>query len=320
MNRNMTEKIEKHILRALGLLLLTAAVLKGHELLTTPMANADIWTNRYFMIFQVELELSLGIWLLSGLFKRAAWLAALGCFILFCGVTLYKALAGFGSCGCFGNVHVNPWITLFAIDLPVVVLLVVFRPTLKKQCLFYLPHWLEPMPNMVTLALVFVLGFCAVAVSSPLLVLNEPKAVTSAYEVLEPETWIGKQLPILQHIDIAEQLKTGNWLVVLYHHDCPACAEAIPKLERIAVDLKENEDFLYFTLIEVPPYGNENNAPVSPNTHLKLGKLDTSKEWFVTTPAIVLLKNEIVISIWEDEILNIDIGKFHIRKLNHDLG
>ena len=85
------------VLKVLGLLLLTAAVLKGHELLTVPMANNDVWTWRPFLIFQVEFELALGIWLLSGLFKRLAWLAALLCFALFCGVSLYKALTGAAS-------------------------------------------------------------------------------------------------------------------------------------------------------------------------------------------------------------------------------
>lgn len=60
------------VLKVLGLLLLVAAVMKGCELLTVPVANADIWSNRYFLIFTVEFELALGIWLLSGLFKRAA--------------------------------------------------------------------------------------------------------------------------------------------------------------------------------------------------------------------------------------------------------
>jgi hypothetical protein len=53
----MREKGFKVVLKGLGLLLLTAAVLKGQELLTTPVANTDIWSNRYFMIFQVEFEL-----------------------------------------------------------------------------------------------------------------------------------------------------------------------------------------------------------------------------------------------------------------------
>ncbi|RKY10570.1 MAG: hypothetical protein DRP56_00630 [Planctomycetota bacterium] len=288
------------VLKVLGLLLLTAAVLKGYELLTTPMANADIWSNRYFMIFQVEFELILGIWLLSGLFKRAAWLAALGCFVLFFGVTLYKGLTGAASCGCFGSVHINPWITLFAIDFPAVVLLAIFRPKLEKHRILNISHWLEPMPNLSVLGVVFVLGFSAVAVSSPLLILNEPKTVTSTYEVLEPETWIGKELPILEHIDIGDQLKTGNWLVMLYHHDCPDCQAAIPKLEQTARDLQGNEDFLRVALIAVPPFGLGNANIVSPSSPCILGKLGTSKEWFVTTPTMVLTQNNNVLQLWED--------------------
>ena len=75
------------VLKVLGLLLLTAAVLKGHELLTVPVANQDLWSWRPFLIFQVEFELALGIWLLSGVFKRLGWLVGLLCFGLFCGET-----------------------------------------------------------------------------------------------------------------------------------------------------------------------------------------------------------------------------------------
>jgi hypothetical protein len=70
------------------------------------------------------------MWLLSSLLKKAAWLAAISCFSLFSAVTFYKAITGYASCGCFGSVHVNPWITLFAIDLPAVIALAVFRPEL----------------------------------------------------------------------------------------------------------------------------------------------------------------------------------------------
>ena len=116
------------ILKVLGMLLLIAAVLKGLQLLTEPVANSDIWSYRPFLILTVELELALAIWLLSGLFKKAAWLGALVCFSFFSIITLYKAVTGAASCGCFGSVHVNPWITLFAIDLPGVIALAIFRP------------------------------------------------------------------------------------------------------------------------------------------------------------------------------------------------
>ncbi|MHC4166314.1 MAG: hypothetical protein ACYSWQ_05100 [Planctomycetota bacterium] len=115
------------VLKVLGLLLIVAAVLKGHELLTVPMADKDLWSWRPFLMFQVEFELAMGIWLLSGVFKRVAWLAGLLCFGLFSCITLYKGLTGAASCG-FGSVRVNPWITLTAVDLPAVIGLSLFRP------------------------------------------------------------------------------------------------------------------------------------------------------------------------------------------------
>ena len=120
-------------LRLVGGLLLAAAGLKGWQLLTEPLANSDIWSNRAFLILTVEFELGLGIWLVSGLFKKLAWAAGVACFVLFSGITLYKGLTGAASCGCFGSVEVNPWITLFAVDLPCLAALVVFRVRHQSQ-------------------------------------------------------------------------------------------------------------------------------------------------------------------------------------------
>jgi thiol-disulfide isomerase/thioredoxin len=294
--------------KLLGLLLLAAAIMKGYELLTVPVANADIWSNRYFLIFTVEFELALGIWLLSGLFKRAAWLAALGCFGLFCAVTLYKGLAGYGSCGCFGRVQVSPWVTLFAVDLPAVVGLGMFRPQIDWQRMWRLPHWLEPAPNGTVLAVVFLLGLSAVGGTSPVLLFKAPGAVTAEYEILEPETWVGKELPILEYIDIGEQLKEGNWLVVLYHHDCPGCAEAIPTIEQMASDLQGNEDVLKIALIEVPPYRSDmTSSPVASDISCTTGKLSMSKKWFVTTPAMLLNSNGFVKHYWNSKEIDLEL-------------
>ena len=146
------------VLKALGTLLIVAAALKGHQLLTEPLANKDIWSYRPVLILLVECELALGLWLLSGLFPRLAWLTALACFSFFCVVTLYKALTGAASCGCFGAVSVPPWITLLAIDLPAVLALSLFRPAdswppLCPSCAGRNPsstrfaHFLQPLPS-----------------------------------------------------------------------------------------------------------------------------------------------------------------------------
>jgi hypothetical protein len=67
------------------LLLPAEALLKGHELLITSII-VDVWSNLYFLIFQVGFDLALSIWLLSGIFKRIKWLVVLVCFTLFCSV------------------------------------------------------------------------------------------------------------------------------------------------------------------------------------------------------------------------------------------
>jgi hypothetical protein len=73
---------------------------------------------------------------------------------------------------------------------------------------------------------------------------------------------------------------------------------AIPMYEQMARDLGGNEDFLRIALIAVPPYGQ---GPVSENCPCTLGKLDQTKEWFVTTPAVALLKNGKVTYSWEEK-------------------
>jgi hypothetical protein len=167
----MKRRIAIHdvVLKALGLLLLAAALLKGHELLTVPVANKDLWSWRPFLVFQVEFELAMGIWLLSGVLKRLAWLATLGCFTLFCCVALCEGLAGAVSCGCFGRVHVNPWITLSCVDLPAVIFLSLFRPCgihapivrfIHRQESMYqvVAYWMKPFSLPHRFATVVTLG------------------------------------------------------------------------------------------------------------------------------------------------------------------
>ncbi len=296
------------VLKALGALLIVAGALKGWQLLTEPVANNSIWSYRPFLILTVDFELALGIWLLSGLFKKAAWLVALICFSLFSFITLYRGLTGAESCGCFGSVHVNPWVTLFAIDIPSVIGLLVFRPVLSfkrktESIRTLIQEFITPQPSIPQFATTTCLVLLILGVTTPILAFNEPAKITSSYEVLDPETWVGRKLSILEHIDIGKQLEKGNWLVLLYHHDCPDCAAAIPKYEQMARDFAGNEDFLRIALIEVPPYGQSQVRGSSPCV---LGRLADVKEWFITTPAVVLLKDSRVISAWEAKAPDLD--------------
>ena len=55
------------ITNLLGGILITAAILKGYQLLTEPVAENSIWTSKLFLIAQVELELLL----LSNILRQA---------------------------------------------------------------------------------------------------------------------------------------------------------------------------------------------------------------------------------------------------------
>ena len=319
------KKASNIVVKILGILLLIAAVLKGRQLLTEPVANSDIWSYRPLLILMIEFELALAIWLLSGLFKKAAWLAGLMCFSAFSAVTLYKAVTGAESCGCFGSVHVNPWITLFAIDLPAVTALSIFRPRLsftpalsflrKQESIKNLiKEFLTPLPSAPRFAMTAFLAIAILGISAPILAFNEPAMVTASYEVLEPKTWVGKELPILEHIDIAESLTKGTWLVLLYHYDCPDCRASIEKCLELFYHLKTTYERINGALafINMPPYGD---IPVGNNSAFVLGKLGQNKEWFVTTPTVVLVVSSKVEAVWDKNRLDWDdIFKAYLRK------
>ena len=112
--------------RAVGilsaLLLLTAAALKWLELPIVHRTGQGLFHAPWFVFAQITLESALALWLLSGLLPLWSRRAAIAAFSLFTLVTAYKALTGADSCGCFGQLQVNPGFTL-ALDLTIVLAL-----------------------------------------------------------------------------------------------------------------------------------------------------------------------------------------------------
>lgn len=125
-----------------GAVLIVASFLKIHMLTTQPVKTEPFWESWLFFVIQIPLVLGLGIWLVSGLFRMAAWLLGTLGLLVFLGDTLYKAFSGAESCGCFGSVEVDPWVTLFAFNLPFLALMLIFRPKGEK---LLPPPW--PNPN-----------------------------------------------------------------------------------------------------------------------------------------------------------------------------
>ncbi len=279
----------------LGVILLVAAALKGYQLATEPTAEISLMTSRWFLVFSVEFELLLGLCLISGLFVRTVWLTTLGCFALFFCISLYKALSGEVSCGCFGSVQVNPWYSL-CLDLAVVGALVRYRPALwgKEVGIDTRPASYYGVVFGTWLVVAVSAGwgmsrFEATTVTEDGMFLGDGEIV-----VLEPETWIGKRFPLFSHIEQGGQLARGVWLVLLYHHDCPQCQQVLPNYELLAA--KVDEDQRSVALVEVPPFGPREGGDLSTSPVHRV-KLQDTKDWFVQTPTEIQLTDGIVTTV-----------------------
>lgn len=115
------------VCRGLGVLLLAAAVLKVQGGGYDPVAKTGMFALPAFQFLVIALEAMLGFWLLSGRQQAGAWTAAFAIFLVFTGVSFYQGMLGRASCGCFGKVTVNPWLT-FTIDLVALAALLLAKP------------------------------------------------------------------------------------------------------------------------------------------------------------------------------------------------
>lgn len=96
----------------LGLVLIVAGGLKGHQWMVDPFVPGDIPAVPALRAAVVCAELTLGLWLLSGAYPQTARRAAVACFAVFLTVATRDALENRASCGCFGSLTVPPWATV----------------------------------------------------------------------------------------------------------------------------------------------------------------------------------------------------------------
>jgi len=116
----------------------------------------------------------------------------------------------------------------------------------------------------------------------------------------KPADWQGKDLALLQDIDVGDQLSTGRWRMLLFRRDCSACSRALRTFERQERDMRLSGIDLRSAIVEVPQSG----APASPSplasSHCLQGRLLNAKGWIITTPLIVELENARLVSIEDD--------------------
>ena len=281
--------------------LLAAAGLKGYQLSTEPIAASGWLSNRLLLATGVEFEILLGAWLLSGVRRRLSWWTAGAAFGLFSVVTLYKGVSGELSCGCFGRVEISPWYTLI-LDIGLLAALIVFRP--RSGLLTQKPRFLKlrfSVAATVAAAACLTAGLSMAAYQSA--TLSDDGVIIGAdrFVVLEPDQWIGKTLPLLGHIDVGDQLGRGQWTLVLYHHDCPHCQEALPKIKKLA-ETFSSAGKGRFALVEMPPYTPEDSQAAVSAPNCTTAKLSDKRDWFAVTPTLISMEDGKVTTVLEGDI------------------
>jgi hypothetical protein len=121
------ERAYRPVAALLGSVLLVAAALKlvdtGPAVPSPVTAALSGWAVGLVPV----VEAALGVWLVSGVWRYGAWLAALPVLVVFSAYGLALTVENRTSCGCFGRVEVPPWLML-GFDVVILGMLVRCRP------------------------------------------------------------------------------------------------------------------------------------------------------------------------------------------------
>jgi len=280
-------------------ILLVAAGLKAHQLASAPLPPVvqgsvftpilELLSDRTFQMAVVVGEILFALVLIFGLAKSLMWLLTLLAFSAFALISVMKWIAGESSCGCFGVVTVAPWKTA-AFDAAIVGLLLVFRERID---------WSFPaLDKRKVLAVLVVWLALAVPATYWMLSLKQQPHATLGTEfigadgrimiLLEPETWIGKEFPLISRFaepEGAEILLRGTWDVLLVQPGCPECVTKIAELE-----MGQRESV---AIVVIPSGGTEKVLQSSFPTFV----FDRNNGWFVETPRVVRLAEGICVAV-----------------------
>ncbi|MDR2440798.1 MAG: DoxX family protein [Planctomycetaceae bacterium] len=295
--------------------LLIAAGLKAHQLITVPSLGVGLLHTRWFNILVVKFELFFGIWLIFGLLPKLTWLVSVGLFSTFLVVSIYKAsILRTTSCGCFGAVEVNPWLTT-VMDLTIVLFLITCRSSGDffdwRKLLFQKTYNLKISGRLA----IFIATWLCVAVPLTFLMVSAKFVVLSGdsklseFEksiTLEPNSWLGKKFPLLEYIEINDEfdlndLKSGEWTILLYHNDCLICQEILAKLKNQQV----NESLEKLVILEIPDGKTYRENKITELNRVKTGSLKRDRNWFVQTPIWIVVNYGNVINVSTDQNLKI---------------
>ena len=275
---------------ALGMLLVAAAALKGHELATVPFPHHRLFSARWMLIVLVDAELVFGLWLFWGFRPVFTRWVGLWWFGLLCVASGLAVLSGSKNCGCFGRLSIDPMYSLLLDTFAFAALWSCrpCRPVSRRATTFRLASFASTvmvMGSIVTLLLV---------VTSPDIlsatgIIDAPNGIVA----IDPEAWSDQRFPLLPYIEIDARLDVGDWIVLLFHHECERCRERLQHYRQNTWRLLESKSQARVAIVEVPPFEAGGTYNFS-NDGLVNGRLTNRFEWFAELPIEIRLEDGIV--------------------------
>ena len=286
---------------AVGVILLSAGGMGAYQNLTSPIMPSGLKGLPGFEPALIGWEIFLGLWLISGALPVAARQIAISCFGVFACYAFYEAVSGRADCGCFGQVHVNPWFT-FILDVAIVLALAFLAKAGGQNAarsLWSKRKW----PVAVAAGIGLAVGGAAA--------LWHPKVVSAANGVatadsgklviLEPHHWLGHRLPVLRDIAaqgsgkaLGNRISVGQWTVMFYHASCDECRATIPVYEQLAQQETLSGKRAHVALVRVPTGSGASTRGLFHSDLPLHATLDAGHQWFATTPIVVELRDGIV--------------------------
>lgn len=269
----------KNLQWPVSMLLLLAAVLKSHQLSTSPYTGNLVLESRMLTCVIIAFEIFLAFWLISNFKPKFARLVAIATFSVFCVFGIQKVISGASSCGCFGVFEIPPIVTL-VVDIGMIILLVLW-PTTTGSGTMKFPATLAAVGAIVASASLWpVVTFTTSSLSDVGQVVGNGELI-----VVDTSIWVNKQLPIAGFISGEKNFLKGKWKMVLYHEDCPVC-------QRIIQEALAGQAETQTVFVEAPPY---KSPPRADRESLLWRKLSDTHEWFVTAPDVIEITDGIVV-------------------------
>lgn len=293
-----------------ALVLILAAAAKAYQLAVEPFFVSELFGARWPEILVALLELLLGLWLLTDFLPTWSLLTAICCFVTFGVVSFYKAISGAESCGCFGELKINPWITL-GLDCAIAALLTYTIWQLQNRGSnnpIGVNNSLGTGTAFAIWAIVSIpVGACVGFFPIPTASLLNGHQLHVVDSDLCSKEWLDQQFPLVKDINNGHQLKKGTWLVLLHKQNCSSCRKAVQDFSQLAGDFSTIADGPRVAIIEVPPYSAKT---VEVRSEVFLGRLSNTKGWKVDAPLAMIVDGGNVSFVF-DKTLQVEL----IRKV-----